>query len=232
MSKNVEKLKKADKELEELGLVKIEGGEREMMQRLDCQWKRIPCGKLSCALCERIAQDRLRHELKGEDPDDIKFVMEDVGRSLSEALAIIKKDAERMGIDITNLNDYGEPPKPQTFLLYRKVSRWRNNVWKVINTAEKKDSSWLLTEAGADLIWYSNTVLIKTYRQLSNRWEIENKIEKNNFDLKYTGRVLRLVLSYLDNSLNDLSSLSDSNNESFLGLQKSLRRLAPEIMQI
>lgn len=71
----------------------------------DCAWRRVPCGRDECRMCGKIKQDRLRHIMKEEDPDDMKSVFEDVGNSLGGALAMIKQHAREMGIDITNINE-------------------------------------------------------------------------------------------------------------------------------
>lgn len=182
----------------------------------DCVWRRVSCEKDECRMCGKIKQDRLRHIMKGEDPDDMKSVFEDVGDSLSGALAMIKQHATEMGIDITNINDaeLEEPPEPEKFPLYKEVAKWRNQITTIIQNADLRGDLWLLTEAAADLGWYKNTLLVKIYRQFGNRWHLDRGDEYGEVDYKYTKYVLGECVKILEKSLTDLVAVeSPQNNE-------------------
>ncbi len=170
----------------------------------DCVWRRVPCEKDECKICGKIKQDRLRHIIKGEDPDGMKNVFEDVGNSLKETLVMVKKHAEELGIDITNLKDVGdmeEPPEPQKFSLYRDLAKWHKTVGDVLHDAERGGSYWLLTEVAVDLGWYKNTLLVKTYRQFGNRWHLDRGDKYGEVDYQYTKYVLGECLKILKKSL-------------------------------
>ena len=181
----------------------------KMPEWMDCVWRRVPCGKDECKICGKIKQDRLRHIMKGEDPDDMKSVFEDVGNSLGETLAMVKQHAAEMGIDITNINEaeLEEPPEPDAFPLYQKVAEWQGEVARIIKNADLRGSAWLLTEAAADLGWYKNTLLSKIYRQFCNRWHLDRGDEYGEVDCKYTKYVLDECLKTLEKSLVELSAI-------------------------
>ncbi len=182
----------------------------QMPKWMDCSWRRVPCGKNTCAICGRIAADRRRHIQVGENPDDPEMMFRDVSRNLRETLEMIKKDAARMGIDITNLDDAQEPPEPEAFPFYRKVAAWHKQLSALISGAEMGGDLWLATEAGADVVWYKNTLLAKVYRQLSTRWEKKQGMDYGEEDLVYTARVLKEVVAILKRSLYEVSRVESS----------------------
>lgn len=198
----------------------------------DCGWKRVSCNKKSCLLCGRILRDRRKHIERGEDPDSMKSAMEDAGGSLSEALRMIKKDAERLGIDITNLENIKEPPEPEKFSLYRKVAKWRNFVSEIVKHAEESDNLWLGTEAAADLLWYKNTLAAKTYRQLCNLWHMDNGDEYGDIDFKYTKYVLIECLKILKRSLNALALLASDQKGELMMAAGQMAKLESAILTV
>ena len=198
----------------------------------DCGWRRVACGKKNCLLCGKILRDRQKHIDRGEDPDDIKSVFEDVGGSLSEALAMIKKDAESKGIDITNIGGIKEPPRPGSFPLYRKVSKWRDRVEFISKEAIAAGSFWIETEAAADLLWYRNTLAAKTYWQLCNRWHMDNGDEYGDFDHEYTKYVLGECLLILKRSLRELAALMSEQKGELTLAAAYLYKLEKQILEI
>jgi len=210
-------------------------GSFKMPKWMECTWRRVPCGKDNCPLCGRIKKNRQKHIDRGEDPDDLKSVFEDVGNNFKEALMMIKKDAERIGIDITNIDNtkgIKEPPAPKKFPLYRKVSRWRELIEEILKEASMSESLWLETEAADDLMWYRNTLAAKTYRQLCNHWEIENGDDYGDFDYKYTKYVLQECLKILKNSLAYLSLLNSGQKGEFILALNKLQLLESQILRI
>lgn len=196
----------------------------EIPEWWDCAWRRVPCGKNGCKICDKIERDRLRHIIKGENPDDMKNIFEDVSNSLGGALAMIKQDAAEMGIDIVNINEaeLEEPPESDTFPLYQKAAEWQDGVAAIIEDADLRGNAWLLTEAAADLGWYKNILLAKIYRQLRNRWHLDQKDEYGDVDYKYTKYVLDECLKILEKSLLELSA---NGSPQSVRLKRCLNRL-------
>lgn len=211
-------------------IMELPKGEFKMPEWMECTWRRVHCGKDDCPVCGRIKRDRQKHIERGEDPDDPKSVFEDVGQNFKEALEMIKKDCEAQGIKLTNIKDIKEPPEPEKFPLYRKVKKWRNRVFNLIT--HPNFEFWLYTEPVQDLLWYINTLTAKTYRQLCNKWHIENGDEYGDFDHQYTGRILKETLKILKKSLRELSRNNLSQRKE-LGLMLSeLFKLEKQIIKI
>jgi hypothetical protein len=186
-----------------------EGSEEEVMEWLDCGWKRIPCGKRSCPLCGRMARDRERLEREGIDPDSLEGGLNSVGAELAEALIMIKKDADAMGIDITNIEEVEETPDSEEFPLVVEAQQLYTDVLQLYEEASKKKSPWLLTESAADILWYSGILHAKLYRQFCNRWHIDNEHAYGDFDHKYTAGVLRQVTLTLARAFDELDFVGE-----------------------
>ncbi len=198
----------------------------------ECGWRRKNCKKRSCVLCGGIITDREKHIAKGENPDSMKSVLEDVGQSLGDALAMVKADLEKRGIDITNIEDIKKPPESQSYPLYRKIYKWRNGIIKLIDKANETNEVWISTEPAADLLWYIYTLSAKTYRQLCNRWHIKNGDGYGEFDYKYTQYVLGEVLDILENSLVQLTKLNSQQQVVLMFALNQLNKLKKPILSI
>jgi len=204
----------------------------KMPKWLDCTWRRVSCGKDECKICGRIKQDRMRHIIKGEDPDSMKSAFEDAGRSLKETLEIVRRDAKKRGIDITNLKDIEESPDPEEFPLYNKVLQWREALDKTARSAGETGHPWFYTEAAADLLWYKNMFLAKIYRQLCNRWERERGEEYGKVDSQYTKYVLEECIKILKQSLVQLSELNSPQRGGLMAALTRLAELEKQILEI
>lgn len=204
----------------------------EMPKWMECGWRRVGCGKDDCPLCGRIKKDRQRHIEKGEDPDSLKSVFEDVGRNFKEVLAAIKQDAKQKGIDITNIDDIKEPPEPEEFPFYNKAYQWRKLVCSILEDAADSGELWLQTEAGQDLSWYSSLLLGKIYRQLSNRWEMENGDAYGEFDYEYTQEIVKESLKIVKQSLGELIFYETGQKINLMLAQRQLMDFEDEILKI
>ncbi|MEK7107538.1 MAG: hypothetical protein AAB899_05130 [Patescibacteria group bacterium] len=201
------------------------GSEEEVKEWLNCGWKRIPCGKRSCPICGRIARDREKLEREGKDPDSLENSMEIVGANLAEALIMIRKDAEAMGIDIENLNEVKDVPEPERFPLAVAARKWHVDVIRYGEKEQKRGATWIMTEAAADLFWYAGTFDVKIYRQFCNRWHLDSGHTYGAFDYDYTGKVLKQVIGILNSAWTQVLDLAPSSND----LHRRFRALAKDI---
>ncbi|MBU4350941.1 hypothetical protein KKH63_01255 [Patescibacteria group bacterium] len=202
----------------------------KMPKWMECTWRRVPCGKDDCPICGRIKKDRQRHIEKGEDFDDFENAIKDVDQNFKEALEIINKDAESKGFNIANIENIKEPPEPKKFPLYIKINQWNKKIMALEDMARLSEVFWIYTEAAADLFWYANTLMAKIYRQLCNRWHIENGGEYGDFDYQYTGRVLEECLKILKKSLRELIKGNISQKREFDLILSQLLKLEKEII--
>ena len=213
-------------------VIELPKGEFKMPKWMECAWRRVACGKDDCPICGKIKKDRQKHIEKGEDPDDIKSVLEDVKQNFKETLEMIKKDCEARGIELTNIENIKEPPEPEEFPLYQEIKRWNREIFQTANEAELFGNWWIYTEAAANLFWYANTLLSKVYRQFCNRWHIENKDEYGEFDYQYTRYVLKECLKILKNSLKELVSNNYLQKRELDSIYSNLLKLEKQINKI
>lgn len=172
----------------------------------ECQWRRVPCGKDTCALCGRINKQRQAHIAKGEDPDSIESAFGDVQDSFAETRAMLQKDAKRFGIDLENLEDveYAEAPENSNHPVVKRLMRFYKTMLKVSREAQESIQAWPKTEAGKDFFWYPSMILVKTKRMLDDRWEIEQGEDYADDDVEYTRYVLQESILILKNALTEL----------------------------
>jgi hypothetical protein len=179
-------------------------------------------------------KDRERHIERGEDPDDMKSVFEDMRRSFEETKMLLKKHAEKEGIDISNIKETDErdPPEPDEFPLYQEVAGWQASATELFRRAHESGELWLATEAAADLNWYKDMLTSKTYRQLVNQWEIAHGDDLGEVDYKYTGYVLSECTEILKSSLRELSLLASPQRAEFIIALVKLQALERKILAV
>lgn len=198
----------------------------------DCGWRRITCGQDSCLMCGRVKQQRERCVAKGLDPDSWEAVMECVTEDFSEVSVLLKKDAKKMGIDLNNLEDVEipEPPQPETYPVHSKLMEWRRGVFDLFGEAEEWGDGWLELEAGRDLGWYANTLPVKYYRTVSDKWSMENGEEEVWVDYYYTKYVVKEVIKILEDAFMALRREQTSRTLQFQILHSQLVNLKAEIL--
>lgn len=183
-------------------------------------------------LCGRIMKNRRMHIDRGENPDDLKSVFEDAGNSLSEAIFMIRRDLKKKGIVVGNINNIEDPPEPWHFPLYREVDKWRSMMEDILKEAAGNGELWIETEAAADVMWYKDTLAAKTYRELCNRWHIEQGDEYGDVDYEYTKYVIGECISILETSLNGLIQLTSPQKAELMVALGNLLKLKAEILRI
>lgn len=199
---------------------------------IDCSWKRISCGEDSCPICGKIKKERENHIKNGEDPNDIAVSFLDISKTFNKILKEIKKDAKNMGIDISKIIIKKEPPPPYEFPLYNEIKKWRDSMFFIIKRAVIRKETLVFTEAFDDFLWYIDLLPIKAYRELCNKWELENGEEDNDYDYIYTKYVLSECLKILKESLATFMIFNSEEKQFFIINMASLMSLEEEIKRI
>ena len=103
-----------------------------------------------------------------------------------------------------------------------------------IDFAHVSGSNFLDTELWKDIRWYHTILPVKTDRQLTNRWEIDN-VDDDGCDHQYTGWVLEEVIEILEKAFYELLSSDSTSYEekTFLHqILEELKSLEKEILSI
>ena len=151
-----------------------------------------------------------------------------MGAQLAETLAMVKKDTDRMGIDITNLDDVRGAPEPDAFPLAVKAETWYKHLLQYFEQENNRHATWLFTEEYLDLKWYAGTLNTKIYRQLCNRWYVDNEKDYGDFDYQYTTKVLDEVCEIINRSFQNLvpaAPLLKPFHQTFLILSAERRKI-------
>ncbi|MBU0648669.1 hypothetical protein KJ969_00965 [Patescibacteria group bacterium] len=207
---------------------------KDMPAWQDCTWRRIACEKPDCRICGKIMKQRQNHIERGEDPDSMEFVLQDVMEDLQETRDLIQKSAKHMVVDLSNLEDIDmpEPPRPDKYPLYKELMRWRKNVYDSMGKARQSKALWPDTDAARDLAWYANLLPVKTYRLLSDKWEIQNGDDLAKFDYDYTKYVVHECVNILEKSFSSLHTLAPSQKVVFLLLHSQFAYMLKRIKAI
>lgn len=128
-----------------------------------------------CKICKQDIEREERHKKEGKDPYSWENVFKEVAQNLALASAMIKKDAERLGIDLdAPIEDYKEPPSPKRYKIYRIVERYSNRVEGLIKELSLVpiDADKKLVKKAVDALSHSRFyILAKIARALSSRFE-------------------------------------------------------------
>lgn len=196
---------------------------------MDCVWRRVSCGKNTCLICGEIKKANLKRKKKD---NSIEMALEDISKSLEKVLNQIKKDAKKMGIDIVNFKKIKEPPMPEKFPLYNKIKVWRDQMRQVMTKAERFREIWIYTEAFEDLLWYTNLLPVKVYRQLCNKWHLNNTKDYGDYDYKYTKYVLKECSKIIKKSMGTVMNFDSLEKEILVINSAMLMSLEKEIKKI
>jgi hypothetical protein len=181
---------------------------------MECQWRRERCNKIECPLCYRLLKQEQKHRLRGEDPNDIKVALEDVKESFDETFALIQEGAEELGIDLNNIP---EDPKLEErdqmeHPFYKKIHAWIMKIHGFMRNIYESESPWINTEEWKDLSWYHTMLGAKVYRQLCNKWDMEN-VDRDPSDYIYTKGVIEEIIKILKKSFQSVLSYNLTYSE-------------------
>jgi hypothetical protein len=95
---------------------------------------------------------------------------------------------------------------------YRFIRDWRLSLHELMQSSRDKGAAWPQTEAGRNLFWYSNTLLVKTYRQIDSRMGGDEYVD---LDYKYTRYVFKECLDILGRSLRELEEMDPERKNQF-----------------
>ena len=197
----------------------------------ECQWRRNSCNRPKCKLCGRIMKQRFKHKFKGEDPDSMESVLQDVGDTFAEVKLMIQQTAKERGINLNDFesSDIEEPPEHETYPLFDKTYKW---ILKMHKCAKVKGEGWVDTEAGIDLMWYANLIPPKTGRNLDNRWYSERGEPDHQYDYDYQKYVLENCVRIVKKSFEDIISMHLPQKNELIPLYNEFLGFEKEVLNI
>lgn len=202
------------------------------------------CEKCNLTSLCRVFKDEEKSKKKwikaGKDPNSWEYVFDTVKESFEEVAKLIKKDAKRLGIDLSNI-DYSQErkePSPEKFAIYQLSKKFTGAINKAI-----KDLQVLPEDVEEDLVienvetlsFYSNLIPAKLYRAIISRFEEKEDPELAEAcpDSKNSAFILINALGEIIDSLSNLLNHSPLRpmREKLFKLRKSAMNLK-EIINI
>lgn len=127
-----------------------------------------------CIICKEDVERIEKYQKEGKDPYDSKNVLDDVGKDLAEALALVSIQAEEMGIDLDNLPEEEEIYDCCKERIYKIAVKYGDKVELVMKNLEVVpiDTDLKLLEKVMDVLSHSrHYVIAKIGRALHSREE-------------------------------------------------------------
>lgn len=202
----------------------------QMPKWMDCTWCKIPCNKDSCPICGKINRDRRKHIENGEDPDNMDNILKDIKKDFIEVMEEIKKDIKEGKNSKLISENVEEFSMPENFGIYRAISNWRDWLYNIAQSPVV--GFWVQTEEADELLWYTNILMTKVYRQLYNRQSLKDKKEKDTTDYDYTNYVLKESFKIIKESLNKIIKNNPPEKGELNLILKNLLNLEKDIKAI
>jgi cytochrome c556 len=137
-----------------------------------------------CLVYKKDRVRRVAHILRGEDPDDINTVLEDVGEEMEQAMEMIYEMAEEMGIDLDAEMDKDVEEEifdPKDDPLYKLAYSFTLKTHDFLKNVEEKVLITPEIKTYFDeLRWYHTLLSAKLYRALCSNGvkEVDNQDAK------------------------------------------------------
>jgi len=181
---------------------------------LDCSWRRVPCGRPDCPICGYFFQKQARLKTGQGQAFSASFLYE-LREHLWVALAKNGQKNKFFDPDIVLPAAIKKIPPPAHFPACSFLRNWRNDLFRLADTADENWEAWPLLDQGQDLLWYANTLFAKTYHQAVNRWCYRNFHYLNEEDFVYTDYVISEAYEILLASLATIIDLESGPKNKF-----------------
>lgn len=141
-----------------------------------------------CKICKEELEFKARCLVEGRDPNDLAEAFKVIGENFAKVTVMINEEADRMGIDLNNIeDDYEDSPPAENYPIYELVSKYGDTVERIVNKLSliPKDSDMELLIRAVDAFSHSRYFAIaKTDRALSSKWGEERDPEDDIEDSK------------------------------------------------
>lgn len=128
-----------------------------------------------CKICKEDVQRKKFYKKAGKDPNDWKYVFQDLADNLAKVHKMIEEDAKRLGIDLNNIPDEEDSvPEPETYPVFLLIRDYGDCFEKIIKnlSAVPIDTNTELVVKAIDVLAHSRGyVIAKTARALHSKYE-------------------------------------------------------------
>ncbi|OGH19828.1 MAG: hypothetical protein A3D74_00970 [Candidatus Levybacteria bacterium RIFCSPHIGHO2_02_FULL_37_13] len=128
-----------------------------------------------CKVCKEDVERNRFYKKAGKNPNDWKYVFQEMVENFAKVHKMIEKDAKRLGIDLTNIPDEKDSaPEPETYPIFLLMQGYGDHAEKIIKnlSAVPIDSNMELVTRAVDGLAHSRGyVIAKTARAINSRYE-------------------------------------------------------------
>lgn len=164
-----------------------------------------------CKICKAEVERLEMYKREGKNPYSWDNVFEDVAKNLALTMAMIKKDADRLGIDLDKpIEDYKESPEPKKYKIYRIVEKYGLRIEKTIKELEcvPVDTDISLLEQAINALSHSRFyILAKTARALISHFE--ERQDKRDMELRDSKTSAFLAYIAIERNSRAFAALAD-----------------------
>ncbi|MBL7141810.1 hypothetical protein ISS21_01795 [Patescibacteria group bacterium] len=197
-----------------------------------------------CQVFQDILVHRLKHIVKGEDPDSPAVIFADMKKVFARLANIIKKDLEKQGLNSKEVkiklvkSSFGNEPNPEDFPLWRLGHSFMLDVHLLLeNIFFEEDDELMetlvkLKKQTEELNWYHAFFEAKLYRALVGQWVLEKEKDKalkkiGQEDVNVSAKLAFHSLSSCQKALEEFSQ----NCRGYMSWAKDLSILAKSILE-
>lgn len=177
-----------------------------------------------CKICKEELKRLEEYRKRGEDTYDMKNVLGDIGKDLALSMAMVTKKAQEMGIDLDNLPDEPEPPRHDSYPIFKTVSKYVGRIEKAIQTLQlvSVDTKIELVTKAIDVLAHSRYYIVaKIGRALHSRWDEERDPNDDLNDSKTSA-----LFAYIAIERNGTAFLALSSHKALIRMKKQNLQLA------
>lgn len=126
-----------------------------------------------CRVFQDVEKSRQKFIKQGKDPDSWECVFQTIEESFQETERLLKKEAERLGIDLSRI-DRSEPgpPEPDNFPLYKlaeKFAKKLGNLLRNLTVISAEAGEVLILESTEVIGYYHHLIPAKVYRAIISK---------------------------------------------------------------
>lgn len=179
-----------------------------------------------CKICKDNIERKERLRREGKDPNSWDEVFKEVGKNLALTMTMIQRDAKRLGVDLSKVED--EPDsreiQPRRYRIYRIIEKYGSWVEKAIKDLEfvSRDTNINLLKRAIDVFSHSRFYAqVKIHRALAScKEEKDDEISQELADSKTSA-----LLAYLAVDRNSRTFFRLANHKPLAHLRKKFLRL-------
>jgi hypothetical protein len=160
-----------------------------------------------CRVYREDVETKKKHVERGEDPNDMDIVMQDLAESFKKTRELLGKSAKKWGIDLEKVVREApeiEMVEPETFPLYRLAHSFTMSVHEFLGKVREEYLHEEMIKDFEDLQWHHTLVSVKLARAFSSKHDEICDDELNQQDAMLSASVSMRSANKCEGALNNM----------------------------